>query len=322
MTFDRVDAGTLIRKRLEPLTADVRAVLAGAAILGREFDLAALRHLSGLPADALLDLLAAAVSSGVVEESAGGRWSFSHRLLRDALRESLRPSQAAALHRQAGELVENLGDASPDRNLATAQLAHHFFEGARAGDAAKAATYCATAGDHAMRVLAFEWAAVMYGRALDALALTPPVDERRRYDLLCALGTAKHRSGDLHLAGDAWRRAAAAARALGSGELLAESAIGYAATMGSSADESRTNLLEEARAALPPVDGRPQARVLVTLGRELADRGLAMARRLGDAETLHDVLPGWHLAARPFPGLLDRRVHVAAGDPRRRDRGR
>ena len=306
------DAGTLIRRRLEPLSADVCAVLAGAAILGREFDLAALRHLSGLPAAALLDLMAAAVSSGVVEESTPGRWSFSHRLLREALRESLRPSQRAALHRQAGELIE------AHRDRATSQLAHHFFEGARTGDAAKAATYCATAGDQAMRVLAFEQAAVLYGRALDALALTPPVDERRRYDLLCALGTATQRCGDLHLAGEAWRRAASAARAMGSGELLADAAIGYAATVGSSADELRRSLLEEARAALPPVDGRPQARVLVTLGnagaqlgRELADQGLAMARRLGDPETLREVLPGWHLAARPFPELLGQRRQVA-----------
>ena len=110
------DTGTLIRRRLESLTADVRAVLAGASILGREFDLAALRHLSGLPAAALLDLMATAVSSGVVEESTAGRWSFSHRLLQEALRESVRPSQRASLHRQAGELVETSSDASADRD--------------------------------------------------------------------------------------------------------------------------------------------------------------------------------------------------------------
>ena len=177
-----------------------------------------------------------------------------------------------------------------------------------------------------MRVLAFEQAAVLYGRALDALALTPPGDERRRYDLLCALGSAKQRSGDLHLAGEAWRRAASAARAMGSAELLADAAIGYAAAVGSSADESRRNLLEEARAALPPVDGRAQALVHVMLGRELADQGLAMARRLGDAETLRQVLAEWHLAARASPELLGERLQVAqemldaaaeAGDPER-----
>ena len=177
-----------------------------------------------------------------------------------------------------------------------------------------------------MRVLAFEQAAVLYGRALDALALTPPGDERRRYDLLCALGSAKQRSGDLHLACEAWRRAASAARAMGSADLLADAAIGYAAAVGSSADESRRNLLEEARAALPPVDGHAQALVHVMLGRELADRGLAIARRLGDAGTLRHVLAEWHLAARTSPELLGERLQVAqemldaaaeAGDPER-----
>ena len=95
------DTGTLIRRRLESLTADVRAVLAGASILGREFDLAALRHLSGLPAAALLDLMATAASSGVVEESTAGRWSFSTGCCRrPSASPSVRPSAPRSIDRR------------------------------------------------------------------------------------------------------------------------------------------------------------------------------------------------------------------------------
>jgi ATP/maltotriose-dependent transcriptional regulator MalT len=46
-------------------------------------------------------------------------------------------------------------------------------------------------------------------------------------------------------------------------------------------------------------------------GREVSGQGLAMARRLGDPETLWTVLSGWRVAASHDPELLDERLAVA-----------
>src|SRR6201998_2845531 len=50
-----------------------------------------------------------------------------------------------------------------------AELAHHYFECAWAGNAAKAVEYCRRAADQAMTRLAYEGAADLYDRALHAL---------------------------------------------------------------------------------------------------------------------------------------------------------
>ena len=50
-----------------------------------------------------------------------------------------------------------------------AELAHHYFECAWAGNAAKAVEYCRRAADQAMTRLAYEGAADLYDRALHAV---------------------------------------------------------------------------------------------------------------------------------------------------------
>src|ERR1700751_5177301 len=50
-----------------------------------------------------------------------------------------------------------------------AELAHHYFECAWAGNAAKAVEYCRRAGDQAEARLGYEGAADLYGQALHAL---------------------------------------------------------------------------------------------------------------------------------------------------------
>ncbi len=50
-----------------------------------------------------------------------------------------------------------------------AELAHHYFECAWAGNAAKAVEYCRRAADQAMARLAYEGAADLYDHALHAL---------------------------------------------------------------------------------------------------------------------------------------------------------
>ena len=122
--------------------------------------------------------------------------------------------------------------------------------------------------------------------------------------MLLRLGDARHRAGDAEEALEAFREAAAIARDLGDGELLARAAIGFEETCWRPAihDAGADELLEEAAAALPGDESPVRARVLGALARTLtlggdAERGaaareasIAMSRRLGDDRSLAETL--------------------------------
>ena len=327
------DVRQLLRRRLAA-APDVREVIELAAVLGGPFDLTTIAALHEGDTEALVEVLGRAVDLGFLLRSSDDRWTFSHALVRDAVYEELRPSARVSRHRRAGRALESLGPAG--RSSDAFQLAHHFFEAARAGDGAEAVEYSMMAGDEAVVALAFEEAARFYGQALEALSLAPPVDQHRRYRILAALATCQAHAGDAHHAAETWRRALASARALGAGAVLAEAALGYAATQAPGAPDTRA-VLDEARAALALDDTPLLARLLVRagtetsgqnrqFGREVSGQGVAMARRLGDPETLWAVLSDWHDAASLDPELVDERLEVArelldhaerAGDPER-----
>ena len=70
------------------------------------------------------------------------------------------------LHQRIATTLE--GELTADDEL-LAELAHHYFECAWAGNAAKAVEYCRRAADQAMARLAYEGAADLYDQALHAL---------------------------------------------------------------------------------------------------------------------------------------------------------
>jgi predicted ATPase len=134
---------------------------------------------------------------GVIEDLAanGQRFNFTHTIVRETLHEELPPARRIALHRRVGEVLECLHAADPTPHLP--ELAHHFFEAAFAdGDTAKAVDYARRAGDAARRFLAYEAAARLYERGLQALELKTGEDPGLRGELLLALAEARHAAGD------------------------------------------------------------------------------------------------------------------------------
>lgn len=284
------DGYAVLRRRLELVPADLRKTLAAASVLGCQFGIIPLAAVVGRSTDQILDVLSEGQRLEVVEEAGAGQFRFTHALWAEVLDDELRPSERVALHRRADAAIldDDVGGAS--------ERAHHSYCAARGGDGRQAVRWCTAAGDQATEALAFEEAAILYGRALEALALSPPVDERRRYELLMALAGSQERAGDAPLARQSYQRAMKAARTVGSPDLLARAAIR------SVADETDVAVIEEALAALPPGDSPERAELLGLLGcHRPSDRGLAlgregvaMARRLGDPQTLRAVLSHWH----------------------------
>lgn len=295
-----------IRQRLEPLPDRTRILLLTAAVIGREFRLDTLQRVCDLEPAELDGALAEAVECAVIAElpSAIGMYGFSHGLIRETLYDDLGPRRRGLLHRAVALALEEVYAADPEAHVA--ELAHHFFVAATAGELTKAIDYSERAGRRAMSLLAYEEASDHFERALQAYGLQEHGDASRRCDLLRALANAQSRAGDTRQARESFLRAAALARRIDSPQALAHAALGYGAGMGGFefgvVDETLVGLLQESRDALGPDDDPLLARVLGRIATELyfsdraeererlSEQAVAMARRIGDRATIASTL--------------------------------
>jgi tetratricopeptide (TPR) repeat protein len=327
--------GTVMGRRLAPLSADAVLVLSAAAVVGRAFDLSLVGPACDLPVERVLGGLSEAAALELVTEEPGtvGRYRFSHSLIREVLYERLPIPARLQLHRRVGEAIE--GQHGTASGTHVAELAHHFTQAAAVGDGAKALTYAREAGERAMGVHAYEEAAAQYRRALDALRFAGP-DDALRCRLLLRLGAAQARAGRYGEAEMSCLEAAELARKLGSSELLARAALGYGEREigGGEVNRQLVELFREALGKLPAADGPLRARLLSRLSLELIlsdEAGLAesisreaveLARRLGDAASLSGALRARWMVVWGPDGLEERsaiaeellRLGRAAGD--------
>jgi tetratricopeptide (TPR) repeat protein len=297
-------AQAVIARRLARLSEPCRAVLAGAAVLGREFGLDVLGRLSGLGRGELLDVLDEAVAERVLTGVPGspGRLRFGHALIRDALYDQLTEARRLRLHEQAAAAIE--AEYASDLGPHLAALAQHYRLAAVTD---QAIDYARRAGEHAAEQLAHEEAARLF-----ELALTMISDPVARCELLLALGDARARAGDARAAKTAFREAADIADRGGIAEHLARAALGYGGRIMwdvSRDDEHLVPLLERALEVLGPADSTLRVRLLSRLAggplrdashpperkARLSEESLAMARRIGDPTALAYALQGYIL---------------------------
>jgi tetratricopeptide (TPR) repeat protein len=297
-----------IRRRLEPL--DQRAVdtLELAAILGRTFHLAALEHASPLDRDCVLAVLDKAAELGIVVEvpATVGQYRFGHGLIGETLLADMSGVQRMAAHDRAGEALEHVYRGAIDSHLP--ELAHHFLSAAPRGDLYKAVDYAQRAAQRALDTLAYEQAADLFGRALEALELLE-IDVPRRAALLLGLGTAQSRAGR-PAARATYDAAIDAARSIGAHDTFARAAVG-AAPFGLTpgfVDDAHVAVLVEALERISSGDDALRVRLLGSLAAALywsdaaprrvalVHEALEMARRLDDDVTLAFALSSAQLA--------------------------
>jgi predicted ATPase len=212
----------VITRRVRQLGPPAVRTLTLGAVLGPEFSLESLRSVGEYGAEELLDLLDRPLQAGLLIHVPGslGRLRFSHDLVRETLYGDLAPATRVRLHSRVALALEALYGADADTHLA--ELAHHFFEAARGGDASRAVSYARDAGDEAVRSLAYEEAVRFYTMGLQALELAPSADADFQGELLLALGDAQARAGDLEQGRDTFLRAAGIARRTGAASQLAQ----------------------------------------------------------------------------------------------------
>ena len=125
-----------VRDRMGELPADDRRVLEHAAILGRDFDWSHLPSIAVASESDVLGALSRAVDLQLVEEVAGGRFSFRHALTVDAiLAEMLGPERVRLAARALDNLVADPERVAPELLEVAAHLA------SQAGRAAEASRY-------------------------------------------------------------------------------------------------------------------------------------------------------------------------------------
>jgi tetratricopeptide (TPR) repeat protein len=296
-------------RRLRALSAPCQETLAVAAVIGRDFDLAALEGAAGRARRELGPLIDEALDAGLVvaASTTPGRYAFSHALVHQALYGELPESDRARRHRRVGEAIEALGVSQVEARVA--ELAHHFLEASRDGDARKAVEYSRRAGDRALACLAYEDAMLHYDRAVGALG-AGLADEPLRCRLLLALGHAENRAGAYDRARGHFREAADIARRLGLTAELATAALGSggSGTRAGRVDADLVALLEETLGRLTPADIVLRASLLARLSVELywsgdqrrcealAREAVDLARRSNDRHVLGNALSSLHWA--------------------------
>jgi class 3 adenylate cyclase/DNA-binding CsgD family transcriptional regulator len=291
----------VIGRRLNLLSAGTNEVLALASVIGRDFTWEVLlRAAAPLDEDMLLEALDEAVAAHIVEETAAGRYQFTHNLVRMTLYDELRIAQRRQFHRTVGNAIEAAYCTDLDPHLP--ELARHFQAAGSDADSERAIDYAVRAARCADALLAFEDAVRFFETALDAHERRGGSDQTRRCLLLFELGETRRKSGDFPRAEAALAEAADAAEALGLAEILARAALAFELVMWRSShfDDAQLSkdLLERALRGLPAtqtalrvqVEGALTRALLYSEGEEKAKvqgtRAVALARRLGDPAVL------------------------------------
>lgn len=322
------DVREVVSRRLSALGERGQRILAVASVIGRSFEMGVLQRVAGVPDDEVIEVLEESVAAKVLTEAADNvdRYAFAHALVREVLYDGLIGSRRVRLHRRVGAVLEALHE--DDRGAHLAQIAYHFLEAVRDGDAGadgeKAVDYAYAAAEQALAVVAFEEAALLCERALRVLERRRQPDPGRRLDVLLLLGRAHCRSGDVDQARKAFGLATDAARDIGTATALSRAALVYGEIPGESGfvDERLVTVLDDALNVLPPGDDPRRVRLLARLAEELyythrrqrvlplSQDALAMARRVQDPVALADALRVRRLSLFG-PGALQERLAMS-----------
>lgn len=292
----------VVSHRLAKLPPETLELLSTAAVIGREFDIQILTHISDLEAGAVLERMQPALDGAIVRQAAGepGRYVFAHGATRDALYDDLPAVRRAELHIATGEALEELYEDRIESHLSA--IAYHLAKAAPQGDVGKAADYAWWAGERAAATYAYEDAVGLFETALRLFDMLPEVPQRR-CDLLLALGDAQWGAGEAEGARETFAEAASMARELALNDHFARAALGYGGgpsgfSITDRADEQLVAMLDEALEVLPARDSALRVTLLARLALELRDKGALaeadrasaqateMAERVGDTKIL------------------------------------
>ena len=248
----------VVGRRLEPLAAATREVLAIAGVVGRPFTIAGVARVGGLGRESVAEALEPALAGRLVEARADapGRFGFAHAIVRDAVYDELAPALRARLHAAVAAVLQESLAAGGEATAAEA--ARHALAAARCGaDPQPAWELAREAAREAAGLQAHAEAAAHYAEALEALELGAEATPAERLETTLALAAATFAAGDIEAARRRFRAVARAARRAGAAELQARAALGFSEVQPYGAiDDDAIALLQGALDVLPPARQR------------------------------------------------------------------
>jgi ATP/maltotriose-dependent transcriptional regulator MalT len=211
----------IVMARVRRLDPPAQRLLRAASLLAEEFELTVVARLLDLPTAGCLPAASQALSAGLLVDAGGGRFRFTHGLVRTVLAAETPLQQAVVLHIRAAEALEDLHRGGLSQ--VSAEIARHWAEVAVTGDRRPAVEWARRAAADAARALAYEEASRLYASALTHGGATLTAAEQA--DLLLAQGGVEVAAGRFAAAFTACRQAVELAEEAGRIDLVATAAL-------------------------------------------------------------------------------------------------
>src|ERR1700732_503157 len=171
----------ILASRIDALPASHKDVLQTLAVIGKDFPLNLVRHITASPDDRLEPILKGLQASEFIYERPAlgeAEYTFKHALTQEVAYNSVLMERRRLLHERTGEAIEALFKERIDDHLA--ELAHHY---SRTANTRKAVEYLSRAGSQAAARSAHSEAATRLSSALESLKQLPDDAERARQEL-------------------------------------------------------------------------------------------------------------------------------------------
>jgi predicted ATPase len=174
---------TVLRRRLGRHSDRCAGLLSVAAVIGREFPIALAAAVARLCSGDALTALDEALASRLVipvGDPSGGRFLFSHNLIRQSVYDALGQTERTRLHLAVAEVLEQSVVLDVEQR---GRLAHHLLAATPWSDLTKAIRWARVAAEDLASRDAHEECAQLYRAAVDAVRITPGDHGDVQYDL-------------------------------------------------------------------------------------------------------------------------------------------
>ena len=171
----------ILASRIDALPASEKGLLQTLAVIGRDFPLNLVRHLTAGSDDKLEPTLKGLQAGEFIYEQPAlgeAEYTFKHALTQEVAYNSVLMERRRLLHERTGEAIEALFKERIDGHLA--ELAHHY---SRSANTRKAIEYLSRAGSQAAARCAYSEAVSRSSSALELLKHLPDDAERARQEL-------------------------------------------------------------------------------------------------------------------------------------------
>jgi class 3 adenylate cyclase/tetratricopeptide (TPR) repeat protein len=171
----------ILASRIDALPASQKDLLQTLAVVGKDFPLNLIRHITASPDDRLEPMLKGLQAGEFIYEQPALReaeYTFKHALTQEVAYNSVLMERRRLMHERTGEAIEALFKNRIDDHLA--ELAHHY---SRSANTRKAVEYLFRAGSQAAARCAYSEAVSRLSSALEFLKHLPDDAERARQEL-------------------------------------------------------------------------------------------------------------------------------------------